>query len=311
MSKYPFMTYVNTFMNRMKDIYAPITWDTVMRRYRRINKDVLALHKEGKISTTSPNLMTVEDIRVYLVYRHSLNFSGKEYAHDQSAMIQLFDSVKNIAFKECLMMYPALKARKRHVRLPPLEDDTYVTILKNALSLKPYDFHGHRAYCLVLLCIRAGTRTKEIRLAELRDLNVDRWELDIINVKGQDSYGEPRTVAIHPEIRPIVESYLLLRRNWLISSSMESNALFPSVSSDDGFLTSNSLRRIKGRVEGDIGVNFDFRKLRRTFGQQLVDAGVDIESVSVAMGHATTKTTELNYARKRNSTANEKIRGSW
>jgi len=311
MSKYPFMTYVNSFMNRMKDIYAPITWDTVMRRYRRINKDVLALHKEGKISTTSPNLMTADDVRVYLTYRHSLGLSGKEYAHDQSAMIKLFDFVKNIAFKECLMMYPILKARKKHVRLPPLEDDTYATILKNALSLKSNDFHGHRAYCLVLLCARTGTRTKEIRLAELQDLDTKEWMLNIINVKGQDSYGEPRCVPIHPEIRPVVESYLLLRHNWLISGSMESTALFPSVSSEDGFLTSNSLRRIKGRVEGDIGVNFDFRKLRRTFGQQLVDAGVDIESVSVAMGHATTKTTELNYARKRSSKANEKIRGSW
>ena len=311
MAKYPFMTYVNDFMKRMKGVYADVTWDTTMRRYKRINKDILALHREKKISTTSPNLMTVDDVRAYLMYRHSLNFSGKEYAHDQSAMKNLFKFTKNIAFEECLMHYPGLKAKKKHVRLPPLDDKVYRQILTNALKLRPSDFAGHRAYCLVLLCARTGTRTKEIRLAELRDLNLDKWELDIINVKGQDSYAEPREVDIHPEIRPVIESYLLLRKNWLISHSMESNALFPSNSSEDGFLTSNSLRRIKGHVETDIGQKFDFRTLRRTFGQRLSDDDVDIESISVLMGHKTTKTTELNYARKRISKANARMRETW
>ena len=71
---------------------------------------------------------------------------------------------------------------------------------------------------------------------------------------------------------------------------MRSDALFPSNSSDDGYLTQNSLRRIKGVVETDVGVKFDFRKLRRTYGQQLVDADVDIETVSVMMGHSTMRT---------------------
>jgi Site-specific recombinase XerD len=311
MARYPFMTYVNDLMTRMKDVYADITWDTVMRRYRRINKDILKLHQEGKISTTSPVLMTVDDVRAYLTYRYSLKYSGKEYSHDQSAMKKLFEFSKNIAFENCLMLYPALKARKNSKRLPPMEDDLYKKILGNASKLRPNDFLHHRAYCLVLLCARTGCRTKEIRLIEMKDLDTEEWELNIAHVKGEDSYGEPRSVPIKPEVRPIIESYLLLRKNWLIANSMESDALFPSKITDDGFLTTNSLRKIKGLVEKETDAKFDFRTLRRTYGQQLIDSGVDIESVSVSMGHATTKTTEGFYARKRNSKANDRIRQSW
>ena len=168
-----------------------------------------------------------------------------------------------------------------------------------------------RAYALVLLVIRAGTRTKEIRLASIDDLDTTQWMFDVIHVKGETTYGEPRTVPVHPEIRSILTSYLQVREKYIMMNNVNTKVLFPSPTSKDSYMSENSLRRIKQNVEEDIGEKFDFRKLRRTFGQQLVDAGVDIESVSVAVGHACTVTTERSYARKRSETANEKIMGSW
>jgi len=311
MARYPFMTYVNEHMGRMKEMYQPITWETMMRRYIRMNKDVNRLHSEEKISTTSPKNMTVDDVRAYLSYRRSLNYSSKEYSHDESALKSLFKSVKNVAFEECMILYPLLKARKKSTRLPPLEDSTYQKILEISKNIEPHDFKRTRAYCLVLLCANIGTRTKEIHLSNVNDIDTKEWMFDIIHVKGEHTYGEQRSVPIHPEARPILESYLSLRENWLIANSMRSDALFPSSSSEDGRLTQNSLNRIKGIVESDIGEKFDFRKLRRTYGQQLIDSDVDIESVSVMMGHATTRTTELSYARKRNSAAIAKVKSTW
>ena len=97
----------------------------------------------------------------------------------------------------------------------------------------------------------------------------------------------------------------------MADNSLDSPALFPSKSSDDGFLSGNSLRVIKHVVEEDLGIRFDLRMCRRTFGQRYLDSDVDIESVSVLMGHASTKTTEGFYSRKRLNKAIDNARNSW
>ncbi len=116
---------------------------------------------------------------------------------------------------------------------------------------------------------------------------------------------------IQSEVRPIITNWLLLLQKWLADNSLDSPALFPSKSSDDGFLSGNSLRVIKHVVEEDLGIKFDLRQCRRTFGQRYLDKDLDIESVSVLMGHASTKTTEGFYSKKRLDRAIENAIGTW
>ncbi len=79
----------------------------------------------------------------------------------------------------------------------------------------------------------------------------------------------------------------------------------------DEFCSGNSLRKYKAIVEDDLGIRFDLRMCRRTFGQRYLDRDLDIESVSVLMGHSSTKTTESFYSRRRLDDAMRKARGSW
>ena len=113
------------------------------------------------------------------------------------------------------------------------------------------------------------------------------------------------------EVCPIITDCLLLRQKWLEDNSLDSPALFPSKSSDDGFLYDIILRAIKHVVEEDLGIKFDLRQCRRTFGQRYLDKDLDIESVSVLMGHASTKTTEGFYSRKRLDRAIENAISTW
>jgi integrase len=295
------------YMDRMREIYSPYTWNTLMRRYRRISRDMKRLFGEGKLSSTAPELMTVEDIRSYLVYRRGLGYSSKEYDHESSALRNLFKTFRKDTFERCLIEYPLLKRYGRRERLPSLSDGVYDRILETGLKVQGY--RRLRSYALVLLCIKGSCRVKEIRLAKLSDLDTERWILHIAHPKGEHIYGEPRDVAIHPEIRPVIERYLEVRLTPFGSGS--SAALFPSGTSEDGYLSANTLRDIKKIVEDDIGVKFDFRTCRRTFGQQLIDSNVDVETVSVLMGHKTTRTTEISYARRRNTQANERLMKSW
>ncbi len=55
----------------------------------------------------------------------------------------------------------------------------------------------------------------------------------------------------------------------------------------------------KGELSSRSGVAFSLRILRSTFGQWAKDRGAGIESISRAMRHGSTKTTEKYYARVR------------
>ncbi len=97
----------------------------------------------------------------------------------------------------------------------------------------------------------------------------------------------------------------------MVDNNLNAHALFPSKDSADGYLSGNAIRSIKATVEDDLDVKFDLRMCRRTFGQRYLDSDVDIESVSVLMGHASTKTTEGFYSRKRLNKAIDNARNSW
>ena len=92
---------------------------------------------------------------------------------------------------------------------------------------------------------------------------------------------------------------------------MKSQALFPSKDSADGFLLGNAIRKMKKVVERGIVIEFDLSECRRTFGQRYLDSDLDIEPVSVLMNHASTKTTESFYSRKRMTKAVESAKRTW
>ncbi len=311
LTRYPFGYYAAEYLSKVLGIYADETWKNRERRYRRMERCIIELRKQKKISTMSPKNMTPEDVREFLIFRKR-TISPADMIHELNALKKLLAFTENPAAEICLARYPGLKPVYRgNRRKESMDDDVYDRILERSATIEPTDFTLVRAYALVLLCLRTGTRNKEIRFAEVGDLDTNAWTLDIIHVKGEDTYGQPRTVPIHPEIRSIVLTYLLARKKWLLDNSANSQALFPSKSSSDRFLSGNGIRQIKDEVEKDLDIRFDLRMCRRTFGQRYMDAGLDIESTSVLMGHASTKTTEEFYSRKRLTKAMECARNVW
>lgn len=291
MGRYPFTDSACEYMNTMKGQLADTTWDALSRRYRRMGSDLVDLYGSKEIKTTSPKNLTPDDVRVYLLYRKSKDLSQKEIGHDITALKNLLQYNDNPAVDLCLFKNPMLRPRSRGKRLPPLSNNVYKEMLERSTKVEGYRMV--RAYALVLFAIRTGMRTKEIRFSEIDDLDMESypWLMSITHVKGEDSYGEARTVPVHPDVYPIMRKYLELRKTWLESNDLRSRALFPSMDSDDGYLSGNRLRSIKKIVEDDLGVEFQLRTCRRTYGQLLSDDSVDIESISVSMGHHSTKTT--------------------
>lgn len=311
MGRYPFGEYAAKYLESVRGIYAEETWKNRQRRYKRMERKIIELKEKNLISTMSPKTMTPEDVREIILDAKE-RVSAADLVHEVNALRKLLMYVDNNAVDVCLNHNPGLKPVFRGTRRKQcMQDEMYKMILARSREIDPLDFKKVRAYAFVLMCINTGTRNKEIRFAEVDDLDTKLWTFDIVHVKGEASYGLPRMVPLPPEVRPIIANWLLLRQKWLADNSLDSPALFPSKSSGDGFLSGNSLRVIKHVVEEDLGIKFDLRQCRRTFGQRYLDNNLDIESVSVLMGHASTKTTEGFYSRKRLDMAVQNARETW
>ncbi|MBR4203255.1 MAG: site-specific integrase [Candidatus Methanomethylophilaceae archaeon] len=311
MGKYPFKDFAEEYLEKAKTSYTDETIRNRERRYRRMNAFVVDLRERKLISTSSPKQFTEKDVEVIL-REDSKNHSPADMVHEINALNKLCRYCGNYVVEPCLDRNPELRPKNKNgKRKSSMSDETYRAILERGLSVDPADFIRIRAYALVLLCIDTGTRNKEIRLAEVGDIDTRAWTLDIIHVKGEATYGEERVVPIREEIRPVVERYLKARSKWIFDNHSPSKALFPSDSSKDGFLCGNSLRRMKDLVQQDLQIRFDLRECRRTFGQRYIDQNLELSAVSVLMGHSSTRTTERFYGRQKNLMAIEKARETW
>ncbi|MDO5862155.1 MAG: site-specific integrase [Thermoplasmata archaeon] len=311
MSRYPFMERVDEYMDTRRGILADTSWTGQYRRYRRMERDLIQLKEENRISTLSPARMTEGDVKEFIIYRKGKKTGYSDVSHDITALEQLLVYCGNVSVRQCLQNNPGLRAPPRPPRLDPLPPEVYPAILEAYRKCDHDDLAMVRAFSLVLMSIACGTRNKELRLADVSDLDTDRWLLTIRHVKGEATYGVVRTVPVPEDVRPAVLNYLYLRNECLSQLNRRSNALFCAFRGETDHLSSNSFRKIKSKVEEAIGFTFELRDCRRTFGQNYLDKGMRVESLSVLMGHNTTKTTETYYCRVPESQAIEEARRLW
>ena len=294
-----FLRYGTDYVKAMDRRYAPLTKEALVRRYRRMDKDAYYLYKQGIIDNLSPNTMTMDDVHNYLAYRMNLNVTDSEMDHEIAAMKSVFEYCGNGAVHQALARYPYLRPKGRTQRLPTLSNEVVNRIMEFAMAQDDEDWMRMKAYGIVVWALATGMRSKEMRLCNIDDVKIDgsTWTANVMHPKGEGTYGEPRVTIIHPQMHAFMLRYLKARRAYVDSSGFAYRALFPGGKMDGGYMQGNTLRRLKDIVSEDIGFDFDLRICRRTFAQRLIDTGVDIETVSVLMGHKTTATTEGSYGR--------------
>ena len=199
-----------------------------------------------------------------------------------------------------------MKAHKVRNMLPSLQEGDVQRIIAMGESVPSSDWSRLRAYALVSFAICSGLRSKEMRLCNVQDITSTPdgyWFVKVLHPKGEGSYGKVRTVILNHDCIPIMEKYLEARREYVLRTKNPSNALFVGNHGSDDYLQGNTLRKMKDIVSGETGIEFDLRTCRRTFGQRLVNRGVDIESVSKVMGHTNPVITSEVYCCKQEDAA--------
>ena len=303
MTRYPFRSQAQKFLLEYRHVYSKLTYDERERRLRRMERDLESLWKEKKISSIDPAKMTHQDVKAYYgLLRGRMSANG--ISHELGALHSLCQFCGNQCVETARKRYPLMQGHRTHRRLPTVPIHDVYKIFE--AGIKKDGFIALRDYALVVINICAGLRPIEIEYALRDNLDLDEGMIYVSVVKGRGTYGEPRTVPIHPDGLPILRKYVEARDK----SIKGSDYLFPTATHDRP-LASNSLRRFKRRVEQELDCEITFQSGRRTYGQWLIDDSIPAETVSLNMGHRTSRTTETFYARQRESVAIEITKKAW
>ena len=199
--------------------------------------------------------------------------------------------------------------KKHSGRLPTMSYDLVNRIMDCAMAVDPSDWKKMRAYAIPIWAIATGMRAKELTLCDIDDINVTgtMWTAKVMHPKGEGSYGKPRVTIVDPQMYPFLLSYFKCRAEYVADHGLTTRALFPGGNSEGGYMQGNTVRNQKKIASEEVGVDFDLRICRRTFGQRLIDAGVSIEVVSKLMGHKNTVTTENCYCSMSNGYAVDQV----
>ncbi len=305
MSRYPFKECVNKVMAAYEGNRAESTLTVMRRRFNRMEPEIMGLFEQGLISTTNPRNLTPEDVEQYFNFlRDKPGKNEGEKVALKSVKKDLIELDKLCKFEKnnCVDVFrarcPALTKGSCRDRLPVFTPKEIERIFDRCDQIDSSDVTLLRSFALLGLYFGAGLRTIELQNAEVDNIRFDgdRASIHLTVVKGKDSYGKPRDAFILPRLVPFIKRYLDWREEYLRSVHRECRYYFFSL--DDCEMVSDNTIRVHRRcAEQDLGIEFDGRKCRRSYGQYLKDHGVEIEAISSLMGHNNTDTTEDYYAR--------------
>ncbi len=300
MNRYPFRSVVNKYLKEYDGVYAATTHKELHRRFRRIERILQDLKASGLVSSMDPSKLSPEDVKNFAVYlRRECRISPGALQHDIGTLGMLCMYSGNDCVRFARVKYPSAFPAYRKVRGSVLSRDEFDLIIRYAGTCSGDDLRNAACVCFAL---GTGARTSEIRSALVEDLDLVNGTLYIREPKGVNSYGIKRIVPVRPEVRGILSLFIL-------PAGMDPKDPIFGISGAPVSL--NSLGQWRSKVSEACGIQFDFRMLRRTYGQYLLDEGWSLTDVSVLLGHTNVSTTNTFYAGARPSRVVQSVLSGW
>jgi integrase len=312
-----FNAATKAYLEGVRPYYRASTLERTARDLNTIARDLRVLSAQGKISTTNPRSMSERDVEALLLRwrTRTVERGTRSKSLDVASQAHLVKVLANFLAFLGNAVIEAMR-RKRHVRFPREMRNKPIRVLSTEelerIRIGAESLEGWRASVARLLLVLApacAMRPSELRLARMEDLDLKRWTPAVEHPKGEGSWAPSGLEApILPFAEQAVLDYLEERRAFLGSEDHE--ALLPMRWSDGtlSYWSEAALRKLIREVSRISGVRFSLKDLRSTFAQMAKDRGAEIEAVSRALRHGSTRTTELYYARMRPEEAFRELR---
>ena len=158
--------------------------------------------------------------------------------------------------------------------------------LKRVYAVAAAGRNGNRDVCIIDFSFKLGLRVKEIAALMLDDILDGNGKVrDSFHLKADQAKGDKgRTIYLtNKKLRKNLEAYLAERGN------DPNRHLFKSQKTA---FSANTMQMLIKRLYEKAGIKgAKSHSGRRTFATRLIEAGYDIKSVSVLMGHSSIQTT--------------------
>jgi len=227
--------------------------------------------KFAKHFDRSPELLGPEEIRAYQIYLVEEKQAGwGAFNNAVSALRFLYRTTLAKDWRIELIPFP-----HREKKLPVvLSTDEVQRFLAAIPSLK------HRA--MLVTAYAAGLRISEVAHLQVEDIDSSRMVIRIRQSKGH----KDRYVMLSPRLLELLRTY------W--KAARPTTWLFPG-RDGEGPITRRGIAWAcqQARVAAGLGKNVTVRSLRHSFATHLLEAGRDVRTIQLLMGHASLRTTAL------------------
>ncbi len=224
----------------------------------------------------SPEQLSSEQVRQYLLHLvQEKHASWSRYNIARCALQFLYQTT--LGRDERFAKLPCARDRKR---LP--------TVLSSDELRRLFEVVGHhpRHKALLMTLYGAGLRISEA--LELKPADIDSQRM-LIHVRGGKG-NKDRMVKLSTQL------LVALRESWRSRPANDAGIwLFPQVAHSDRAMQSSTAERIVSRAARRAGIakRVSPHTLRHSYATHLLDAGVDLRTIQLLLGHTNLKTTSL------------------
>lgn len=301
--RYPLRETIGRYMRSVGAYLAETTSAERARKLRAIARRYEELCKADPALEKDPAKWTEKEVTAILVDMRKRGLSLGTQKKNLGHVNAVLRFVGNGVLSKMRAQMPHALPRGQYVKGPSLSEGEVEQILSSLEGFRGW--RGEVARFVIAAYAYTGLRMSELRRAKFEDVDERTWTLRVRHPKGEGSYGEFRTVPIPGPLRPYLARFLRARERMLAGKGLLSvEPLIPKERGDpNSYYSANAFEAISSRARQVSGVDFDFRALRRTYGQNLLNRGVQLQSVSLMLGHSSTLTTEKYYCRQDASSA--------
>jgi len=208
------------------------------------------------------------DIKDYLEWLSDSGKSGSTLNTAYSALKFYFEKIL------CRKFFAQIPRAKKEKKLPVVLSKEEVRRLIAGIENKK-----HRT--IVELLYGCGLRVSEVVKIKMKDIDLDRMQLHVVQAKG----AKDRYTILPVSLQMTLETQATLK---------ETND-FLFTNRRGGRLTTTSIQKIVSQANerADISKNVTPHTLRHSFATHLLEAGTDIRYIQELLGHAKIETTQL------------------
>ena len=226
----------------------------------------------------SPELLGPEDVRAYQVHLVEERQVSVSYLIQTVCALRFLYQV-TLGRKWHLQMLPTLAYPKREQRLPVVLSTEEVSRFLSAITSPPY-------HALLSTTYAAGLRVSEVTSLIPSDIDSERMLIRVRQGKGM----KDRYVMLSTRLLCVLRDYW--RRDRL-GSRARSPWLFPSALDPLQPASQRTVRRVCHLAAEKAGItkNVTIHTLRHSFATHLMEAGANIRTVQMLLGHRSLQTT--------------------